>query len=411
MDRYSDASDLPTVGAAHKKVQAFGSGVGTPEDVRQHKKQYDQLSGIYGLRAIAALMIVLFHLVYLAPNVRMPEALSVIKTHFGLGVPLFFVLSGFSLMYSTSRYVGRERWVQIFLIKRFFRIAPLFYVMVAFFILYNFFVGHLMPSPALISINMLFLFNLVPGNHESVVWAGWTLGVEMLFYALFPILLITVTSFRRGLFLLVLSLLASIAAQDLLTAKGQGAYASMSLVVNAPYFIAGITAFFIFKRFALIKLNPLMIGMLCVSTFTIVIGTIVFNMTIGGYIYAYHLYIGVWALVFSLLCVWQGLYPSRLLSSTPFQFCGERSYSIYLVHAIIVVWLAPIYTYLYEVVGNDAIAFLLSAAVGLTVVLCAASIMFRLVEMPGIKLGALIIANNQRGSRYAIPRTLPAVPK
>ncbi len=65
------------------------------------------LPGLYGLRATAALMIVFFHL---APNVRVPGAFSIIKTHFGLGVPLFFVLSGFSLMYSTSRYVGRDGW-------------------------------------------------------------------------------------------------------------------------------------------------------------------------------------------------------------------------------------------------------------------------------------------------------------
>ena len=123
------------------KTKSFNSG----DHEVQAISSFEKLPGLHGLRGIAALMIVLFHL---ATNVRVPDVFSVVKSHFGLSVPLFFVLSGFSLMYSTSRYVGRDGWLQVYLIKRFFRIAPLFYVMIAFFAVYNFFVWDLLPTPA-----------------------------------------------------------------------------------------------------------------------------------------------------------------------------------------------------------------------------------------------------------------------
>ena len=391
-----------------KKSLTWSSPSNTEGDEKQGTKADRTLPGLYGLRAVAALMIVLFHL---APNVRVPAAFSVITRHFGLGVPLFFVLSGFSLMYSTSPYVGRDGWVQIYLIKRFFRIAPLFYAMIAFFSVFNIFVWHLWPTPAPIIIDALFLHNLVPGYHESLVWAGWTIGVEMLFYAVFPILLIVITTFRRSLFLLLLSVLASSAAHNLLTLKGAeaDAYASMSFVVNLPYFVAGIAAFFLLQPLSAYKLKRSYVGLFCTLMFAVILWPLVFNPFVAVFIYRHGLYIVIWGCLFGLICLWQTLYPSKILASPPLQFCGERSYSIYLVHAITVYSLAPLYARIYGAAGNDIIAFLISVTVGVGAALCIASLTFRWIEMPGIRLGASIIARSRRGAKEVAPQTLPAV--
>jgi len=357
-------------------------------------------------------MIVLFHL---APNVQVPDAFSVVKTHFGLGVALFFVLSGFSLMYSTSAYVGRDGWVQIYFIKRFFRIAPLFYVMIVFFSIYNIFVWGLWPTPAPIIIDMLFLHNLVPGYHDSLVWAGWTIGVEMLFYAIFPILLMVVTTLGRSLLLLFLTALASLASHDLLTLKGPeaDAYASMSLVVNLPYFIAGITAFFLMKPLSAYKLKSFNVGLFCTLAFALVLYGLVFCPAVYTFVSQARIGMVVWGSVFGLLCLWQALYPSKILASPVLQFCGERSYSIYLVHAVTVFTLTPLYTRIYAAIDNQIIAFLASVMVGLGVVLVVASFTFRWIEMPGMRLGTALIAKRGQ-SRLAdnVPRTtMPVVSK
>ena len=69
----------------------------------QNDKQRARFDGIESLRAYAALAIVLFHLVG-SGKATLPESLSFISQYFGLGVPLFFVVSGFSLAYG---YWGR----------------------------------------------------------------------------------------------------------------------------------------------------------------------------------------------------------------------------------------------------------------------------------------------------------------
>ena len=33
---------------------------------------------------------------------------------------------------------------------------------------------------------MFFIYNFRPGMQEGLVWASWTLGVEMVFYLIFP---------------------------------------------------------------------------------------------------------------------------------------------------------------------------------------------------------------------------------
>jgi peptidoglycan/LPS O-acetylase OafA/YrhL len=124
---------------------------------------------------------------------------------------------------------------------------------------------------------MLFLHNLVPDYHESIVWAGWTLGVEMLFYAMFPLLLVTIIDLRRGAVIFGLSVLASMAARELLQLKDQGAYASMSFVVNAPYFFAGILAFYIYQKLTAYHLQRAYVGPLCSLAFAVALWLLVFT--------------------------------------------------------------------------------------------------------------------------------------
>ncbi|MFZ1831080.1 MAG: acyltransferase family protein [Candidatus Competibacteraceae bacterium] len=88
-----------------------------------------RLPGIHGLRAVAALAVVIFH-VHGIYQLDLPAYFSLIKTHFGLGVQLFFVLSAFSIFFSTHHRVGRSHWIQDYFIRRFFRIAPFFYLMI-----------------------------------------------------------------------------------------------------------------------------------------------------------------------------------------------------------------------------------------------------------------------------------------
>jgi peptidoglycan/LPS O-acetylase OafA/YrhL len=100
---------------------------------------------------------------------------------------LFFVISAFSLTYAHDKSVGRDGWIGPYLIKRIFRIGPLFWaMMVAYLFLWWWPPRHFIE---LLIINATFAFNFFPRLHESIVAAGWSVGVEMPFYLAFPFIL------------------------------------------------------------------------------------------------------------------------------------------------------------------------------------------------------------------------------
>lgn len=90
-----------------------------------------RLLGIESLRAYAALAIVFFHL-HGVGKVGVPEYFGFIKTHFGFGVPLFFVVSAFSMAYGYCGKLSTESTVLNYFIRRLARIAPLFYLCFCF---------------------------------------------------------------------------------------------------------------------------------------------------------------------------------------------------------------------------------------------------------------------------------------
>lgn len=146
--------------------------------------------------------VVLFHLHHLN-SLALPGALHFIATHFGLGVQLFFVLSAFSLCYSTLPSMSKKEWGRDYLIKRFFRVAPLFYTMLLVWQIFYSLRGGVFDVRNFL-LNILFVFNFVPTKYESSVAAGWTIGVEMVFYILFPAILLMVTRLRHAIVLFIL---------------------------------------------------------------------------------------------------------------------------------------------------------------------------------------------------------------
>jgi peptidoglycan/LPS O-acetylase OafA/YrhL len=94
---------------------------------------------------------------------------------------------------------------------------------------------------------------------------------------------------------------------------------------------------------------------------------------------------------FAALCLWQALRPSWLLRSRPALWLGERSYSIYLSHFLLILALRPVYARLGEVLGDGGATFLAAVAVTLPPLLLAAALGYRFVERPGIALGRRVI--------------------
>ena len=140
------------------------------------------------LRAVAAMMVVWLHAVYIIPSVA--ERLG--APYFGgSGVDLFFVISGFIMVVTTSR---REVTPQKFLLLRIIRVVPLYWLVTLAWVAYES-VEHSSKSsyPALAIVRSLafvpypYISPGTPAGLWPILANGWTLNYEMFFYALFAV--------------------------------------------------------------------------------------------------------------------------------------------------------------------------------------------------------------------------------
>lgn len=152
-----------------------------------------QLVSVQLLRAIAATTVVFGHAETEATQVL--PGLAIIGFDFGIGVDIFFIISGFVMWLSSAHLFGQEGAPQTFARRRFLRVVPLYW----FYTLGMLAAIALFPSKlnnADITLGMVvssFLFYPLPntlGLYSPVLALGWTLNYEMFFYALFTLALV-----------------------------------------------------------------------------------------------------------------------------------------------------------------------------------------------------------------------------
>lgn len=350
------------------------------------------LPGLLGLRGIAAFAVVLFHLVHLA-NIAVPSTFSFIAADFGKGVQLFFVLSAFSLMYSTEHTMGRPSWAKEYFVKRFFRIAPLFYSILALMLLWPLIRwGHMPFTWEAVLLNFSFAFGLAPWT--GIVWAGWTVGVEMLFYALLPVLLLTVRS-RLGAFYLAIACTAlAYVSRPLLHAHFEHTtdlysynWSEFSLLPNLCYFAFGIYAF---RIAAETSLDGARFRRGVAGFATVLLGVLLLASSVWGFR-------GdkiIWGIGFAALVLWQSKWPGPWSANRFSEYLGERSYSLYLLHPIMIVLLKSPLQASYNQVSPwlGPYAYFVCAILLLMPLFVAVEACYRMIELPGIRLGQRLAA-------------------
>lgn len=384
------------VGLGRMLVQSkVGIAVDAPAAFKSATIPLDRLlPGIHGLRGIAALSVVLFHLVHIG-NIAVPSAFAFIASDFGKGVHLFFVLSAFSLMHSTEHTMHRPTWATEYFVKRFFRIAPLFYCILAGMVLWPVIKHHApMVNLQTLLLNLTFTFGFAPWS--GIVWAGWTVGVEMLFYAILPILLLTVRSRFSTLLLVVVSIIATYAARSVLHTHYENTvpqygynWAYFSFASNLCFFAMGMYAFRLARNMEQASSSiRWIIPMFSLGLLGILLLT-AFDTPLKSWWKADLI---LWGVGFTGLCVWQSTWPSGWSANRFFEHLGERSYSLYLLHPIVIVLLKNPIQSSYGVLTTHlgGYAFFICAVMVLVPLLLLSELSYRMIEVPGIKLGQRI---------------------
>ncbi|TIW75193.1 MAG: acyltransferase [Mesorhizobium sp.] len=372
-----------------------------------------------GLRALAAMWVLVGHCLLLT-GWRVP-----ILGEPDLGVDLFIMLSGFLMVLHYQLRQDKEPWQKPetwlkFWTRRYFRIAPLFYVMLFLALALGPYLyesrtviddfllrSHQAPERYLdsglknIVAHLLFLFGLLPNFAYRTPLPDWSLGLEMQFYAAFPAVMLLV---RR---------LGWIKSAVLVAALG-------SLVV---FVMVQMSVHFPMPSFLALKMQVFLCGMLLAGVLHpsrprpilyLALAMLAAALPYGGeyglgkLLIREVLVMGFFALVlYRMLPGMAGVVAARIattLGNRFFHLMGELSFSIYLIHLLV---LQPVAAFVITQYGHDLVAPLRFAIV-LLIVLPTVSLLswitYNLIEIPGQKAGRFVV---QRFGRKTMLETTP----
>lgn len=352
------------------------------------------LPGIHGLRGVAALAVVLYHLIHIG-GINPPSSFRFIGRDFGYSVHLFFILSAYSLMYSTESKASQPNWLSDYFIKRFFRIAPLFYLILILFVGHSLFSSAGLKDITSIILNLTFTFGFQPSS--GIVWGGWSVGVEMIFYAIFPVLLLLIKTPKSAFLLLIFSIVVSCALRSALhyqylsldpSARFDWSY--FSFASNICFFSMGIYAYLLSKYY---QNNSNLVSVYMPIITVVIISSLLFS-DLGTLLNnSCRFDIVFWGIGLTALCVWQGASPSALIANNFFKYLGERSFSVYLLHPVVIYFSKAYIVKIYEVLAPyfGVSSFFICAVFIIALILAFAELTYCYIEVPGIKYGRKLI--------------------
>lgn len=348
---------------------------------------------IGSLRGLAGLWIVLYHSHFLpTPNPSRPLWTSFIVDVGGMAVMLFFVISGFSLMYTYPNRLKSKKPFTDFYLHRFFRIAPLYYFALSLYLIWDRLHLDYQHPVKSIATNLTFTFNLIPGEQTAIVWAGWTIGVEAFFYLIFPFVYKYCKTLINSIKFLILTLIIANLSKLLLPylihkPEVLAVYQQWFFIRYMPVFAAGIVLFRIWsspKQILLAQNTRESLGyiLLLISGLLLFTRPAPIAQILGDELYSQ-------AFAFTLLVLGLSMLPVRILVNPVLEWYGKLSYSIYLLQPMVIWHMRHLTARIYDEVGNTAGFFLATLLILLTLSLVA-YLSERVIERPMIHFGKFI---------------------
>ncbi|MFT4033282.1 MAG: acyltransferase [Siphonobacter sp.] len=337
---------------------------------------------IDSLRGIAILLVLLVHASQLGSRLTFfPKPLADFITNGQFGVQLFFIVSSYTLMLSYESRRTETHATRNFFLRRFFRIAPMYYLAVVYYALgraSNFHFSSFSRSKLnLLEIlaNLGFTHGFSPSFINHFVPGGWSIAVEMCFYCVLPLLYRKIRNLNDSLLLVVGSLLFSVGLNLLLKETSIGKYRFLYYYFpnQFPVFSLGILAYFIIKRPERIKSDTLLI--LVLSLFILSYLSIPAHFQYG--------------LLFFVLIVTLAKKPYPFFCNRILSYIGQISFSIYLIHFVLLHWLVSYKQVDFIPVTNFITAsanFLIRYSILLGVSGVVAHFTYQYIEIPGQRL-------------------------
>ena len=178
-----------------------------PDPARAHHsdKKAALFKTIEAGRGIAALLVVLYHAstTFRAAKYWHTRLFGGIFDIGYIGVEFFFVLSGFIILQVHADDIGKPRQLRRYALKRFVRIYPVYWIVLAVIIILSMIIGGLR-YPLTLSLIAQSFSLIGPDEARVPLTAAWTLFHEIVFYIIFGVCIINV---RVGLLIITIWLL------------------------------------------------------------------------------------------------------------------------------------------------------------------------------------------------------------
>jgi len=369
------------------------------------KSKTNQLPFLDGLRGYAALWVLINHALQMA-GTKVP-----LLSRGDWAVDVFIIMSGFLMAFHYYYREQSEPWElpqtwTVFWFRRFWRLAPLYYVLLAVAVMLSSYLGQcrlniaeVFPEtttdmgrysptePINLAMHVSFLFGAFPQFAFATPLPDWSIGLEAQFYAFFPFIML---AFRAIPYVWVTL----------------GFYALSALAQRFTHFPM--------PSFLPLKLSLFTIGILIATAY---IGEVnektkrtLIGLVVAIAIFSGHdtndrlLLLGVTTLLMSILFWKKSGVISQItqscasfLSNRLAKSLGDLSYSIYLVHLLIMLpissWLIqfPTFLNLPGLVRGTLIA-------GLTLIptYIIATLLLKLIEKPGVSFGKQLVKKLQK---------------
>lgn len=344
------------------------------------------LHSIQHLRALAAVAVVLLHVGLIQ---KFPIATSW-PDQFASGVDVFFVISGFIMWVTT---VNSAVTPIHFLLSRIRRILPLYWAVTFFAVAVSFIAPRLMQGTIIEENHFIASLLFIPSAHpiypdsiRPVIGAGWTLNYEMMFYVIFSLCLMFANTNRRFMATIVALLILVVSRIFISETDIIWWFFSSPIVLE---FASGVMVGVFFQKSRLLGSRTALIGLLVGAAI------IVSSSGMETSEYSRFLYWGlpstliVWSAVsLEVAGAWPNIRFARLL--------GDASYSIYLVHGIILSACATLWIKLSF--PSSTLALLLFAIIAILASVAGGLLVYRIYEKPMDRL-----------LRYLTGRSKPAV--
>jgi peptidoglycan/LPS O-acetylase OafA/YrhL len=355
-------------------------------------------------RGLMALWVMLFHI-----SVSVGFEFPVLRSG-PIAVDVFMFISGLLMTYNFLNRAEFEplfhpnTW-KVFYMRRFLRIAPLYYLCLLVALVFNDglrstadMLYSALPLPSTdqlvkavkpasndslsdILLHVTFLFGLFPKHVETNALPDWSLSLEMQFYLIVPVLVLSMNRIGLAVPTIILVLLNIVALAHigvyLSSPKDLGLWPQPAfLALRIAAFVIGI----LFAYWIVRRQTSILLAALCISVLTQHVYYTLIVMAVG------------WAMEK------HDHFFTRTATSRPLRYLGDISYGIYLIHMLILYPVGAALLSIGAFGAPPAIRFAIAlVTVGIPVI-ALSGLAHRWIEMPMIAFGRNALTAQQPSS-------------